>query len=75
MPDAAAIGSTLRELRGNLPRLTVASACGISVSALTMYETGQRVPRDEIKVKLARFYGKAVETIFLSKIVTECDKR
>lgn len=67
MPDAAAIGATLRELRGNLSRLTVASACGISVSALTMYETGQRVPRDEIKVKLARFYGKAVETIFFKQ--------
>lgn len=67
MPDAAAIGSTLRELRGNLPRITVASACGISVSALTMYETGQRVPRDEIKVKLARFYGKPVETIFFKQ--------
>lgn len=67
MPDAAAIGSTLRELRGNLPRLTVANACGISVSALTMYETGQRVPRDEIKVRIARFYGKAVETIFFKQ--------
>lgn len=67
MLDAAAIGSTLRELRGNLPRLTVANACGISVSALTMYETGQRVPRDEIKVKLARFYGEAVETIFFKR--------
>ena len=67
MPDAAAIGSTLRELRGNLPRLTVASACGISVSALTMYETVQRVAMDEIKVMLARFYGKAVETIFFKQ--------
>lgn len=67
MPDATAIGATLRELRGNLPRLTVANACGISVSALTMYETGQRVPRDEIKVKLARFYGEAVETIFFKQ--------
>lgn len=67
MPDAAVIGSTLRKLRGDLPRLTVANACGISVSALTMYETGQRVPRDEIKVKLARFYGKAVDTIFFKQ--------
>lgn len=67
MPDAAVIGSTLRKLRGDLPRLTVANACGISVSALTMYETGQRVPRDEIKVKLARFYGKAVDAIFFKQ--------
>lgn len=67
MPDAAAIGSTLRELRGDLPRLTVSNACGISVSALTMYETGQRIPRDEIKVKLAKFYGKPVEAIFFKQ--------
>ena len=58
------IGQRLRKLRGVMPRSRVAKAVGISVSALTMYETGQRVPRDPIKIKLAAFYGKSVQDIF-----------
>lgn len=64
MPDRTTIGETLRALRGEMDRKTVADYCGISVSALSMYENGDRVPRDEIKVKLARLYGKTVESIF-----------
>lgn len=51
-------------LRGERSRFQVAEAIGISVSALQMYENGQRVPRDDIKVKLARFYGVSVEYLF-----------
>lgn len=51
-------------LRGERSRTQVAEAVGISVSALQMYENGQRVPRDDIKVKLARFYGVSVEYLF-----------
>ncbi|QHF59202.1 hypothetical protein Bateq7PJ16_3396 [Bacillus subtilis] len=29
-----------------------------------MYETGQRIPRDEIKIKLADYYQKTVQQIF-----------
>lgn len=62
----ALIGQRLRELRGDRPRDEVAEALGISVSALTMYETGQRVPRDQIKVKIAEFYGTTVQEIFFN---------
>ena len=60
------IGKTLRNLRGKRSREEVAFATGISVSALTMYETGQRIPRDEIKIKLARYFGVSVGTIFFA---------
>ena len=55
----------LRKLRGNKNRQEVADACGISVSALAMYEAGERVPRDAIKIKLAKFYNRSVSYIFL----------
>ena len=29
-----------------------------------MYETGKRIPRDEIKIKLADYYQKTVQQIF-----------
>lgn len=64
--DKSTIADKLRALRGNIPRETVCNAIGISVSALSMYETGGRVPRDEIKIALAKFYGKSVESIFFA---------
>ena len=45
MIDAKVIGQRLLQLRNNLnkTRKDVAEACGISVSALTMYEIGERI--------------------------------
>lgn len=57
-------GKKLIELRGKKSRREVAKACGISVSALGMYESERRVPRDYIKVRLAKYYKSTVETIF-----------
>ena len=58
------VADRLREARGEIPRNEVCKAVGISLNALMMYETGNRIPRDEIKVKLAKFYGKSVEALF-----------
>lgn len=60
------IAETLVNLRGNRSREEVAKSLGISVSALQMYENGQRIPKDEIKLKIARYYGVSVESIFFS---------
>lgn len=64
MPSAKEIGKRLLELRGDLAREKVANAVGISISAISMYENGERVPRDDIKMKLASFYNKTVQEIF-----------
>ena len=60
------IGKKLVELRGKVSQEYVAKACGISVSALSMYEQGNRIPRDEIKVRLAEFYKTSVQDIFFA---------
>lgn len=60
------IAKKLIELRGEKKRVVVAEDCGISVSALAMYEQGERVPRDDIKVRLAQYYGCSVEYIFFA---------
>lgn len=62
--DSEKIAQTLVELRGARPRSEVATALGVSVSALAMYETGARIPRDETKRKIAQYYEKTVEEIF-----------
>ncbi|OQP00886.1 transcriptional regulator [Geobacillus sp. 44C] len=61
------IAEILVTLRGNRSREEVAKALGISVSALQMYENAQRVPKDEIKLKIANYYGVSVESIFFSQ--------
>ena len=60
-------GRKLRELRGNKSQAEVAAALMISGSALSAYETGERTPRDDVKVRIAEYYGLEVQDIFFSK--------
>lgn len=62
--DGEKIGQILRGLRGEKSAVEVSSALGISKSALAMYERGDRIPRDEIKVRIAKDYKKSVQSIF-----------
>ena len=64
MINAKEIGERLVKLRGTTSRDAVAKAVGISISAISMYENGERIPRDAIKIKLAEFYKKSVQEIF-----------
>ena len=66
MPDSKKIGERLKKLRGNKTSREVADACGISVSALGMYEIGERIPRDEIKISLARYFNTSIEALFFA---------
>ena len=63
-PEGTEITRKLKELRGDRPRDKVAADIGISSSALGMYECGKRVPRDEIKIKLAAYYNVTVQQLF-----------
>ena len=65
--NRAIIGAKLRTLRGKTPRADVAKACGISVSAIQMYETGERIPSDDVKISLAKFFGDTVGSLFFDE--------
>lgn len=60
------IGARLRELRGSKSITEVANAIGIAQSTLSMYENGERIPRDSIKIKLAKYYGVSIEMLFFT---------
>lgn len=60
------IGTRLRKLRGSKSITEVANAIGIAQSTLSMYENGERIPRDSIKIKLAKYYGVSIETLFFT---------
>lgn len=62
--DSKVIGDRLKALRGDKTIKEVAESLNISESALSMYETGNRIPRDEIKIRIANYYDKSVQSIF-----------
>ena len=64
--NVADMGQKLALLRGNKTLTEVANDLRISKSALAMYETGRRIPRDQIKIRIAEYYGKSVAYIFFN---------
>lgn len=64
MTSSREIGRRLLKLRGERSREEVANLIDVSVSAISMYENGERVPRDSIKIKIAELYKKTVQEIF-----------
>lgn len=65
--DSIKVGERLRLLRGNRSRKEVAAACQISGSAVAMYEQGKRIPKDDVKIRIANYYKKSVNSIFFAE--------
>lgn len=65
--DVMAMADKLIALRGRRTQEEVASEIKISKSALAMYETGKRVPRDATKARIAKYYKKSVPYIFFNE--------
>ena len=63
-------GDKLKALRGDRSADEVAKAVGISRSAVGMYESEERIPRDDIKVRLAEYFGTTVQAIFFEPNAT-----
>lgn len=60
------VGNKMQELRNKkgLTALEVAQELEISLSSYTKYENGDRVPREEIREKIASYYGVSVPSLF-----------
>ena len=67
--DTQTIATRLTELRNskNLTQKELALKVGVAPTSIAMYEVGKRIPRDEVKVKLAKVFGKSVQSIFFTK--------
>ena len=62
-----AIGERLRNLRGSRPQREIADAIGVTPMAISSYERGDRVPNDEMKIALARYFDTSVEALFFAE--------
>ena len=65
-------GQRLRELRvaHGMTGAAFADAIGVTESAVYMYESGERTPRDDKKVAIAKLYGVTVAEIFFADETT-----
>lgn len=70
------MNKTLIKLRidRGLNQKEAADKIGISQSMLSALEQGYRSGSDATKIKIAKFYGKTVESIFFANKITFCDK-
>lgn len=68
--DNSMIADNLRYLRKKkgVTQTEVARSLGVPVSTYNAYETGQNVPRDPMKQKIANYYSRSVQFIFFKDI-------
>lgn len=66
MMDNKNIGKKLIELRNskNLTQKELGQIIGVSTASIAMYEIGERIPRDEVKVRISKYFGVPVQAIF-----------
>ena len=62
--NAKEIGSRLCKLRGKRTQKEISDSIGVCQSTYAMYETGQRIPSDENKKKIAECFKTTVQAIF-----------
>lgn len=67
--DSDSIAGKLVKLRNekNISQSQVAESLGLTRAAISQYESGQRIPSDEIKIKLSNYYGVTVQELFFTK--------
>lgn len=64
MPDKKVIGERLRQLRGSRTQKEVADALKVSEMSISFWERGERMPSDDLKIKIAAYFKKSVQSIF-----------
>lgn len=64
--DRLEVGKRLRALRGKKTLDEVAKALGVTSMAVSLWERGERIPNDDIKIKIAAYYNTTVTSIFFT---------
>lgn len=62
--DRQEIARRLVRARGEMSQKEAADLIGVSRSTLSMYEIGSRIPKDEIKIQIAKVYKVSVQELF-----------
>ena len=65
------IGKRLRTLRGSRSLEEVARALEVTPMAVSLWERGERVPSDDMKIRIAAYYKRSVTYIFFADKVNK----
>ena len=64
--DSKVIGNRLKKMRGDMTVKALADKLGVVPSAVSMYEKGERVPRDKVKIRYAQIFNRSIDEIFFA---------
>ena len=64
METKMTVGERLKFLRGKKTKKQVADAIGVSYSTYVKYERNERKVNDDVKCRIAKLYGRTVQSIF-----------
>lgn len=67
MKQMETTGMILRKLRGSKTQEEVANDLGITKSSWAMYERDERIPRDEVKARIANYFGRSIQELFYTQ--------
>lgn len=64
--DAKLVGEKIKNLRQEkkMTQQEFAEAINVACSTVSMYEKGERIPRDQIKLAIANLFGVTVDYLF-----------
>lgn len=64
--DAKLVGERIKNLRQEkkMSQQELADAINVACSTVSMYENGERIPRDQIKLAIANLFGVTVDYLF-----------
>lgn len=64
--NAKEVGKELERMRSErgASQAEIAKELGITAMAISQYERGERIPRDTLKVRIARIFGRSVGDLF-----------
>lgn len=62
------VAENLKKARGSRTRAEIAKEAKVSVSTIQMYEDGKRIPRDAVKIRLARVLGVSITELFFPEL-------
>lgn len=64
--DAKLVGERIKNLRQEkkMSQQEFADAINVAYSTVSMYENGERIPRDQIKLAIANLFGVTVDYLF-----------
>lgn len=64
--DAKLVGERIKNLRQEkkMSQQEFADAINVACSTVSMYENGERIPRDQIKLAIANLFGVTVDYLF-----------